>query len=114
MNAFRLKFGGADDQAIRVCSTLDQTWKLAPKTDEQIQFGRDDLVNLKNVSEHRVLLRIQRTLHEDGDIIVRSSRRAAFSLCDVGDKLWFQPGEVLNIRSINARDPMTEGRKEVA
>lgn len=109
MNALRLRFGGADDKAIAVRSTIDRSWHLAPKTDEQIQFARDDLVNIKNVSEHRVLLRISLIRSEDGGIVIRSSRRGAFYVSEQGEKLWFQPGEVLNVRSARAQDPRGAG-----
>lgn len=110
MNSVRLRFGGADDKAILVRSTIDRSWHLAPKTDEQLQFGRDDLVSVKNVSEHRVLIRLQATSNRH-PIIARSSRRAAFTVSQTtDDALWFQPGEVLNLRATNARNPNSAGQ----
>lgn len=109
MNAIRFRVMGGEDTAIVVRSTVDRTWQLAPKTDEQIQFGRDDMVSIKNRSEHRVLVKLKRTKCTEGDIVIRSSRRAAFLLDEDDTQLWFQAGEVLNIRSTEARNPTGAG-----
>lgn len=106
MNAFRIRVLSGCDRAIQVRSTVDKTWKLYPKTDEQCQFGDNDLINIKNFDETKVLLKLKTTKPKDGWLIVRSSRRGAFKLTDEEKRLWFDPGEVLTIRHPQAQDPL--------
>lgn len=110
MNAIRIRSQNADEKAVVVKSTIDETFKLASRFDESIQFLRDDLVVIKNRSDKRFKIHISVIRSQDGGVVVNSTRRQTHVLSDdvcSGLQFVFEPGEVLQIRSVNAQTPVS-------
>lgn len=115
MNAVRLTCKNGERKFLLVQSTLDKTYKLDERTDEEIQFDRDALVILKSVSEyhHRIKLKVTRCEHdqfakEEGRIVVHSTRRATMYMRNQDEaSINMLPGEVLQVRSSIARTPQS-------
>lgn len=118
-NAIRLKTEGADANGITVRSSIDQSYKLCSREDEQIQFGRDDLVIIKNCSDRPARLRLKHTC--GNELIVRSSRRGGFKLYPEKNSVHksdvvfeIAGGEVYTVRDIEARNPTGNGSQVTA
>lgn len=112
MNSLRLMFRSGEPDVISVRSTLSANggYRLASKTDERIQWGRDDLVIVKNNAEHAVDITLKGERMQDGGTIVRSSRKGARMLGprDTAE-MRVEGGEVLMIRSERAQNPKGPG-----
>lgn len=107
MNALRIRFKTSQDKCLLIQSTLDKSYWLNSKTDEEVQFDRNALTILKNISCEPVVTRIEATKvdRNGAGIVFRSTRRASFILgTKDAIKIKLQPGEVLQIRGEDAMD----------
>lgn len=107
MNAFRVKFSSHSDKQVLIQSTLDRSYFLNSRTDEQVQFDKNALVIMKNQSEEDIILkiRIEKVDRAGAGIIFRSTRRPTMVL-GAGDsnKIRMKAGEVFQIRGEDAVD----------
>lgn len=114
MNHFVIKTRG-DERALLLQSTIDASHFLPSKVDEEVQFGRDDLIILKNKGEapQKVSIDVRKLDAVDGEegaLIIRSTRQATFVIpADRTGELKLGGGEVLQIRHSHARNPKHNG-----
>lgn len=108
MNAFRVRFSGASARQLLIQSTLDKSYWLNPKEDEEVQFDKNALMIFKNTGGEPVTVKIrcEKVDRPGAGIVFRSTRRAAF-LLGVGDsqKICMGGGETFTIRGEDAINP---------
>jgi len=115
VNSLRITCHVGDAKALRLQSTLGKTEFLDSLTDERVQWGRDDLVILKNLRADPAKITLKGLIMTDGDTVVRSSRKGVHLLAqDVELALIVNGGEVLTFRSTLAQDKVQGGRTVAA
>lgn len=115
MNSLRITCHVGDAKALRIQSTLGKTEFLDSLTDERVQWGRNDLLILKNLRDDPAKIKLKGLVMTDGDTVVRSSRKGVHLLAEnVEIELIIDGGEVLTFRSTLAQDPKGGGQRVAA
>lgn len=112
MSGFTMECIGGDADRISVSSDrqpswvpVRRKWKCLPARRYQVSITRDEVTIIKSRGD--AVLRVRAERSEHGALIVRSSRRGA-TVLHAGEVRVFEltDGEVVSLRTENARDPM--------
>lgn len=117
INRFRITVKDGQTDAIRFLSSMDRSWGLTKRTDEECVIGRDDVVVMKNLSDMPARLIFTGHAHHTdcGRTIFRPSRQQHFTLHEGAQReLILGPGESCPIRCERAKLPQGNGQEVAA
>lgn len=115
MNGVRFTCTEGDKGSISIRSTLDKSYRLDHRTDEEISFSDEDIVVIKNHREDPCQVKFQGSRLKEGKrAILRSSRRGTQTVRQ-GEELSYimAGGEVITMMSDEWRAKLGPGQSMV-